>query len=174
MEVDRYFGVNGQSWFFSGDLSQRPIQVYMCYPCLFANLFWGSGRIFFSKQQCKQKAMQVLRARKKVPSGSPGLSCLTLQTLRSKFEFSLVAPMHFLQKLMGRSWWSCDHVSNSQDHSVLQIIDVTRRNLMLIALRAQGVLMGKGPGKSSSKKIINLLRRAWRGPRQEKCENCLP
>ena len=75
----------------------------MCYPYLFATLFRGSGGIFFSKQQCKQKAMQVLRARKKVPPGSPGLSCLTLQTLRFKFEFSLVAPIHFLQKLMGRS-----------------------------------------------------------------------
>lgn len=39
----------------------------MCYPYLFATLFRGSGGIFFSKQQCKQKAMQVLRARKKSP-----------------------------------------------------------------------------------------------------------
>ena len=48
---------------------------------------------------------------------------------RSKFEFSFVAPIHFLQK-----WWGevdkisskfiiCDHVRNSHDHSVLQSID---------------------------------------------------
>ena len=30
----------------------------------------------------------------------------------------------------------CDRVRNSHDHSVLQSIDVTRRNLMLITLRA--------------------------------------
>ena len=29
-----------------------------------------------------------------------------------------------------------DHVCNSHDHSVLQSIDITRRNLMLITLRA--------------------------------------
>ena len=30
----------------------------------------------------------------------------------------------------------CDHVRNSHDHSVLSYIDITRRNLMLITLRA--------------------------------------
>ena len=30
----------------------------------------------------------------------------------------------------------CDHVGNSNDHSVLQSIDITRRNLMLINLGA--------------------------------------
>ena len=56
---------------------------------------------------------------------------LTLKTLRSKFEFSFVAPIHFLQK-----WWGevdkisskfiiCDHVCNSHDHSVLQNIAIT-------------------------------------------------
>ena len=30
----------------------------------------------------------------------------------------------------------CDHVRNSHDHSVLQSIDITIRNLMLITLRA--------------------------------------
>ena len=30
----------------------------------------------------------------------------------------------------------CDHVRNSHDHSVLQSIDITKRNLMLITLRA--------------------------------------
>ena len=30
----------------------------------------------------------------------------------------------------------CDHVSNSHDHSVLQSIDITRRTLMLITLKA--------------------------------------
>ena len=33
----------------------------------------------------------------------------------------------------------CDHVRNSYDHSVLQSIDITRRNLMLITHRAQRV-----------------------------------
>ena len=64
----------------------------------------------------------------------------TLLTLRSKFECSFVAPIHFLQK-----WWEevdkissklCDHVHNSHEHSVLQSIDITRRNLMLITLKA--------------------------------------
>ena len=70
---------------------------------------------------------------------------LTLKTLRSKFEFSFVAPIHFLQK-----WWGevdeisskfimCDHVCNSHDHSVLQNIAITRRNLTLISLIAQRV-----------------------------------
>ena len=57
-------------------------------------------------------------------------------------EFSSVAPIHFLQK-----WWGevdkksltkfifCDHVCNSHDRYVLQSIDITRRNLMLITLR---------------------------------------
>ena len=30
----------------------------------------------------------------------------------------------------------CDHVRNSHDHSVLQSIDISRRNLMLITLKA--------------------------------------
>ena len=66
---------------------------------------------------------------------------LTLQTLRSKFEFSFVAPIHFLQKQWGEvdktnEFMLCDHVHNSHDHSVLQSIDITRKNLMLITLRA--------------------------------------
>ena len=32
-----------------------------------------------------------------------------------------------------------DHVRNSHDHSVLQSIDITRRNVMMITLRAQRV-----------------------------------
>ena len=70
------------------------------------------------------------------------LVSLILETLRSKFEFSFVVPTHFLQK-----WWGevdklsskfilCDHVRNSHDHSVLQSIDITKRNLMLISLRS--------------------------------------
>ena len=67
---------------------------------------------------------------------------LTLKTLRSKFELSFVAPIHFLQKLWGEvdkissKFMLCDHVRNSLDHSVLQSIDITRRNLMLVTLRA--------------------------------------
>ena len=62
--------------------------------------------------------------------------------LRSKFEFSFVATIHFLQKLWGEvdkissKFILCDHVHNSLDRSVLQSIDITRRNLMLITLRA--------------------------------------
>ena len=35
-----------------------------------------------------------------------------------------------------------DHVHNSHDHSVLQSIDIIRRNLMLITLRAERVKRG--------------------------------
>ena len=51
---------------------------------------------------------------------------------------SFVAPIHFLQKLRGEvdkisnKFILCDHVRSSHDHSVLQSIDITRRNLMLI------------------------------------------
>ena len=51
----------------------------------------------------------------------------------------------FLQKSWGevgkisRKFILCDHVRNSHDHSVLQSIDITRRNLMLITLRASSV-----------------------------------
>ena len=68
--------------------------------------------------------------------------CLNPLTLRSKFEFSFVAPTHFPQKLWGEAdkissiFILCDHVCNSHDHSILQTIDITRRNLMLITLRA--------------------------------------
>ena len=53
---------------------------------------------------------------------------------RSKFQFSFVAPIHFLQKYLGEvdkissKSILCDHVCNSFDHSVLQSIDITRRN----------------------------------------------
>ena len=63
-------------------------------------------------------------------------------TRRSKFEFSFVTPVHFLQGLWGEvdkissKFIVCDHVRNSHDHSVLQSIDITIRNLMLITLRA--------------------------------------
>ena len=72
------------------------------------------------------------------------MSCgLTLyKPLRSKFEFSFVAPIHFLQGYWGEvdkissKFIVYDHVGNSHDHSVLQSIDITRRNFMLITLRA--------------------------------------
>ena len=69
----------------------------------------------------------------------------TLRTLRSKFEFSFVAPINFRQKKLGEvdkmtsKIILCDHVRNSHDHSVLQFTDITRRNLMLITLKAQRV-----------------------------------
>ena len=65
---------------------------------------------------------------------------LTLYTLRSKFEFSFVAPIHFPQKKWGEvdkissKFILCEHVRNSQEQFVLQSIDITRRNLMLITL----------------------------------------
>ena len=46
---------------------------------------------------------------------------LTLKILRSKFEFSFVAPIHFLQKKWGEvdkissKFILCDHVYNSHD-----------------------------------------------------------
>ena len=70
---------------------------------------------------------------------------LTLYILRSKFEFSFVAPIYFLQTKWGEvdkissKFVFCDHVRDSHDHSVLQIIDITRRNLILITLRAKRV-----------------------------------
>ena len=68
--------------------------------------------------------------------------CLTFETLRSKFESSFVSPIHLLQKHWGEvekissKFILCDHVCNSHDYSVVQSIDITRRNLMLITLRA--------------------------------------
>ena len=65
-----------------------------------------------------------------------------IKTLRSKFEFSFAFPIHFLQKHWGEvekissKFILCDHVCNSHDHSVVQSIDITRRNLMLITFRA--------------------------------------
>ena len=38
----------------------------------------------------------------------------------------------------------CDHVCNSHDHSVLQSIDITRRNLMLITFTASRVKLKEG------------------------------
>ena len=46
----------------------------------------------------------------------------------------------------------CDHAPNSHDHSVLQSIDITRRNLMLITLRAWRV-------KGSYEKLAHCRRR---------------
>ena len=54
----------------------------------------------------------------------------------------IVAPIYFLQKKRGEvdkissNFILCDHVRNSHDHSILQSIDITRRNLMLITPRA--------------------------------------
>ena len=61
---------------------------------------------------------------------------------RVKIEILICCPIHFLQKEQGgvdkalSKFILCDHVPNSNDHSVLQSIDITRRNLMLITLRA--------------------------------------
>ena len=81
-------------------------------------------------------------ARSKAVASPP---CLTHWTLRSKFEFSFVAPIHFLQKKWGevdkisRKFILYDYFRNSHDHCVLQSIDIIRRNLMLITLRAYRV-----------------------------------
>ena len=80
--------------------------------------------------------------------------------LRSKFEFSFVASVHFLQKKWGevdrisRKFILCDHVCNSHDHSVLQSIYITRRNLMLITLRASRVKENKSAGQYCLSVII--------------------
>ena len=64
-------------------------------------------------------------------------NCRIPSHLTSKFEFLFVAPIHFLQNYWGEvdkissKFILCDQVCNSHDHSVLQSIDVTRRNLML-------------------------------------------
>ena len=71
-----------------------------------------------------------------------GSTTLNLQTLSSKYEFSFAASIRFLQKQWGEvdkisgKFILCDHVRNSHDHLVLQSIDITRINLMLITLRA--------------------------------------
>ena len=46
---------------------------------------------------------------------------------------------HLQVDKISRKFILCDHVHNSHDHSVLQSNDITRRNLMLITLRAQRV-----------------------------------
>ena len=63
---------------------------------------------------------------------------LDQESIRSKFEFSFVAPIHSYknsgEKLMKiSSKFSLSH----HDHSVLQSIDITRRKLMLLTLRTQ-------------------------------------
>ena len=71
-----------------------------------------------------------------------GSSYLYLKALGSKFKFSFVAPIHFPQKKWGevdkisRKFVLCRHVRNSHGYPVLHSVDMTRRNLMLIALRA--------------------------------------
>ena len=44
-------------------------------------------------------------------------------------------------KISGK-FFLCDHVPNSHDHYVLQSIDITWRNLMLITLRAMPLKLG--------------------------------
>ena len=55
--------------------------------------------------------------------------------LRSKFEFSFVAPIQWgeVDKISSH-FISFDRVHNSHDLSVLQSIDILKRNLMLITL----------------------------------------
>ena len=66
---------------------------------------------------------------------------INIGKLLSKLKFSFVA-IHFPQKKWGEvdkissKFILCDHVCNSHDHSVLRSIDIARRNLMLITLRA--------------------------------------
>ena len=82
----------------------------------------------------------------------------TLYTLRSTFEFSFLAPIHFLQKLWGEvdkissRFILCDHVRNSHENSVLQSIDITRRNLMLITLRAWRVKQRRRWGRQQQQR----------------------
>ena len=76
-----------------------------------------------------------------VPRISEKAISLPFKTLRSNVELSFVASIHFLQKKWGEvhkissKFILCDHVRNSHDYSVLQNIDITRRNLTLITVR---------------------------------------
>ena len=61
---------------------------------------------------------------------------------RIKIEILIFCPYSFPIEVVGEvgktlsKFILCDHVLNSHDRSVLQSIDITRRNLMLITLRA--------------------------------------
>ena len=64
-------------------------------------------------------------------------------TLSSKIWIPVCCLFSFPTEVVGRSWLKisskfilCDNICNSHDHSVLQSIDITRRNLMLITLGA--------------------------------------
>lgn len=104
MEVDRYFGVNGHSWlFFSGDLSHRSIQVYMCYPYLFANLFWGSGGFFSVNNNVSKKPCKFSGLQKKSPLVFRGF---LVQPFNRKIKIWILisCPYSFPTEVMGRSW----------------------------------------------------------------------
>ena len=91
---------------------------------------------------------------------------LAFKTLRSKCRFSFVAPIHFLQKKWGEvdkisiKFILCDHVRNSHDHYVLQSIDITRKNFMLITLRASRVNKKRAFQKASDTNF-NILGGAF-------------
>ena len=57
----------------------------------------------------------------------------------------------------------CDHVRNSLNHSVLQSIDIARRNLMLITLRIAH-LMATGLGLEASLSSFDLMSRVSTSP----------
>ena len=62
--------------------------------------------------------------------------------LNIKIQILICYPYTFSIEIVGQfvevsiRIFLCDHVLNSHDHSVLQSIDITRRKLMLITLRA--------------------------------------
>ena len=104
----------------------------------------------------------------------------TLYTLGSKFEFSFVSPIHFLQKLWGEvdktasKFIRCNHARNSHYYSVLQSTDITRRNLMPITLRAKrvkdlsvactaGIGFKGGRGFGLTRPQSSLIISIWRG-----------
>ena len=99
---------------------------------------WKSGQIM----ETKDHKSSFDTANKSDSVATENQPTLTLWNLRSKLLFSFVIPIHFRQKQWGEvdkissKFILCDHVRNSHDHSVLQSIDFTRRNLMLITLRA--------------------------------------
>ena len=80
------------------------------------------------------------RFRSYVSYGRVKVILLTLQTLVSKFKFSFVVPIRLLSKRWGEvvevsiRFTFCDQILNSRDLFVLQVIDVTRRNFMLITI----------------------------------------
>ena len=64
---------------------------------------------------------------------------------------------------ISRKFVLCGHVRNSLNHSVLQNIDITRRNFMLITLRTAH-LTATGLGLEASLSSFDLMSRVSTSP----------